>query len=138
MDQHLFQDYAEDERKIMLRDNALTNEEHTYSISLSEEELLELKEQHAQNSIKLAVLEEKRKKFTEELNSEKKPISDETKEQLALLRTGVKEVTEPLYLIDYQEEGQMAYFNGKGVLIRQRPLRQNERQLHLITHQKSI
>jgi hypothetical protein len=57
---------------------------------------------------------------------------------LGLIGTGVKEVTEGLYLLEDQQEGQMGYYNACGVLIRQRPLRPNEKQFRIVTHQKSM
>ena len=138
MEQQLFKGETLENIKMMVRDNAIRKEESTYSTALTQDEIQNIESEHTLNHIKLAKLEEKKKEFMTEYNSEKKPIDEDVKMQLGLIRTGVREVTEDLYLLEDQEEGLMGYYNDRGILIRQRPLRPNEKQFRIITHQKSL
>ena len=47
------------------------------------------------------------------------------------LRSGVREFNEEVFLLADQEEGMMGYYTQTGVLVQQRPLLQEERQLRI-------
>lgn len=134
MDKQLFQNYSDAERIQMLSDNAERKEEFQYPRELASDEILELKDNLSDESIRLSKLDEKRKEAMAEFKNEMKPIKTEVARILRLLRTRNEEVEEKVYLIADQDEGMMGYYNSKGQLVHSRLLRGEEKQLRIISN----
>lgn len=127
----ILQNESAKERLDILRTNAEGIEDFTYSKPITPEELDRLKSEVVKTNIEIAKLEESKKNFMDNWKLEKKPKSDQLDHDLGLIRSGVKEITETVFLMADQESGEMKYYNAAGECVFYRPLYQNERQLRI-------
>lgn len=138
MEAHLLQSETPAKRMEALRDSAEKIETFTYPKALTTEEITKIREDYTQNAIKKAKLDEAKKDFMDNYKTEAKPIANEMKEQMQMIRNKVKEITEQVYHIADQEEGMMGYYNERGELVYQRPLMPEEKQLRLVDKRKTV
>lgn len=136
MEQHLLQNEPHQKRLEVLKDSAEKVETFTYPKVLSAEEITKVREDYTQNAIRKAKLDEAKKEYSDNHNAEAKPIANEMKEQMQMIRSKVEEITEQVYHIADQDEGMMGYYNAQGKLVYQRPLLPNEKQLRIIETSK--
>lgn len=132
MEQFLLQNEPHQRRLEALKDSAEKIETFTYPKVLTPEEITNIREEYTQNAIKMAKLDEAKKEYMDEHKADAKPITTEMSEQMKMIRSKVKEITEQVYHIADQDEGVMSYYNAKGELVYQRPLLPNEKQLRII------
>lgn len=137
MEKRLLQNEPHQKRLEVLKDSAEKIESFTYPRYLEPEEIVKIREDYTQNAIKKSKLDEAKKEYMDQFKSDLKPIGNEMKDQMQMIRSKVEEVTEQVYHIADQEEGMMGYYNAQGVLVYQRPLLQNEKQLRIIDNTNS-
>lgn len=138
MEKQFLQNVSRTERIRTLKDNAEATEEFTYPRALSQEELSKIKDESIQNFIKLEKLEEVKKEFMSDHKAQVDPIKLENKEKLKMLRSKVEEVTEEVFLLADHDKGMMGYYNADGVLVHQRSLMPNERQIRLGVEKNNV
>lgn len=116
----------------VLKTNCESSELYTYAKRLDAEEKSIAEREIIQAAKEIARLDEARKRFNQEHKELKKPWADQYKMNLALVRTGVKEVTETVYLMADHDDGTMNYYNSDGECVFSRPLYANEHQLRIL------
>jgi hypothetical protein len=121
----------------ILKDNAETTTQFTYSRPLESEELNVVKDNYAQNGIKLQAIEEERKAVTEKFTLQIKPIKAANQELLETIKHQAETVNEEVYLISDQEQGDMDYYNSKGQVVYTRKLMPQEKQLRMLKVEKT-
>ncbi|CAA0253756.1 hypothetical protein V2605_03600 [Tenacibaculum maritimum] len=131
MDKKILQLENRNERKQILKDSCVKTETFTYPKQFTPEELSLKKDELSQQDIQLDNLEGEKKKVTTEFNNDIKELKNERKHTLTCVRTGMEEVTEQVFLLDDQEVGKMGYYNESGILVYERPLMPEERQLRI-------
>lgn len=132
MEQKILQDVSVGQRKEYLIDSCVKTEVFTYPKHLNQNEITKERTDFTQNAIKVAIEDAKLKEAREIYKAETKPVKQEMKNQMLKIRSGVEEVTGPVFLMDDQEASEMGYYNEAGELVYQRPLLQEERQLRLV------
>lgn len=132
MEQLILQDETPKERLATLKNNADKAEIFTYPLALSPVEITNLKDEFSNLAIKESKLMEAKKKFMESHKSELKPLKLEMVQKMQKIRSKVNEVTEEVYLIADMKSNQMCYYNGGGLLVYNRPLLPNEKQLSIV------
>lgn len=135
MDQYFLPNDSKGDRLQVLRDTCEKSIPFNYPKELSKEELDNLKDQLAQDNIKMTKLEEKRKEFMDSHKAELKPLQTRAKDCVEMLRRKSEDVEEEVYLIADQEEGIMGYYNADGKLVHFRSLTQDERQTRMYSIQ---
>ena len=120
-----------DERKWMLRENAVKIEQGSYYKPLAEDEKAANKDKLSENMQSVEDLEEQKKAFMDELNANLKSIKTANKSLLYQLRTGQKQCTGEQYMIPDHESGMMHIYDEDGELISSRRLRPDERQARI-------
>ncbi|WP_440881432.1 hypothetical protein [Tenacibaculum sp. C7A-26P2] len=132
MEQQILQTDNPKERIQILKDTCVKTETFTYPKQLSNEELELEKHNFTQHAITVEIADKKLQEAKEIHKSETKPVKEEMKTQISKIRSGIEEVTETVFLLDEQDEGKMGYYNSQGVLVYERLLMQDERQLRII------
>jgi len=132
MEKQLLQNETQSERKIVLRDTCLKMEEFTYSKQFTQEELTHKKDELSQQDIKLEKLEQEKKEVVADFAARIKAVKEDRLQTLNQVLTGAEEVTEQVYLLDDQEEKKIGYYNADGLLVYERPLMPDERQLRIV------
>lgn len=134
MDKFLFHDEPVARRAQLLHDNCRkVVENETYTRQLTKEELEEEKQALFEE---VRIIDNLKKELKEHTKSEKDKIKHHEglrKQSTEAIAFEAKEETGDLYMIDYQEEGMMAYYNPQGFLVKSRPLQPSERQLSIMT-----
>lgn len=138
MEKQILVNHSPTERLTILRDSADKKEVFTYPKSLDVDEVTHLKDEFTHNAIKMAKHDEAKKEFNEQWKSEVKPLKLEMTSQMRRIRSKVDEVTEDVYLVSDQDLSVMGYYNAKGVLVYERPLMPDERQMSLVGGNKVI
>jgi hypothetical protein len=131
MEKQLFTEVPLSERAEMLEANAEKVEEMTYAKSLPSEELEQARINYAQQAIEIATKQDTLKEITARLKDELKPMVEEHKDTLQVIKSKQKLVTEKVYHLADHEEGMMCTYNGQGELISSRRLLQEENQLSI-------
>nr|WP_308571060.1 hypothetical protein [uncultured Prevotella sp.] len=129
MEKSLGQDITDlQQREQLLKDNAETIEDVGYSKPLKSNEVEKIKEQLSDSSIKLFGLEEEKKSITADYGQKIKVLKNECKDAAEKLKTKSVYVSEPCYKIVDSDEREVGYYNKEGLLVYERPARQEELQ----------
>lgn len=132
MEKQILKSSSKAERLQILRDSADKREKFTYPRALEAKEVVFLKDEFTKNAIALAKHDEARKEFLTDWKAEVKPLKLEMGAQMTRIRSKVEEITEDVFLISDQESELMGYYNADGLLVYQRPLMPEEKQLTLV------
>lgn len=120
------------EHPSVIRDNlegvADRIEEKNYVKPLTEEELLESKNQYFENLISLKNLEGELKEIQEEYKEKMKPLKGVIQTLLGRVKMGVSEEKGNVYTIFDYEKGRAGEYAEDGSLILERSLRPDEKQ----------
>ena len=131
MESKLFQELKIADRAGMLEANCESMEDMTYSKSISQEELEKVRGEFTQLAIEVAALEDQLKEVKEQFAEKLKPMKDEMKESLHILKTRAKEVKERVYVLKDFSEGMIGIYNNRGELISSRRMMAEESQMSI-------
>lgn len=120
-----------EERLQLLKDQCDDVEHREYLAQLTESELVEMREELAENSIDVAAINADKAEAIKEFNEELKPLKDRNAEIIEALRLKGEKRKEDLYKIIDHEAGEVGYYNGKGYLVDFRKQRPDERQTRI-------
>jgi len=138
MDKQLFKDVAPDHREQYIRDNCYKIiDNHHYTRNLTEEEILEAKEDLFQASLMISKEESELKSIRKEYQERLKKLKGEKNELLEMLQFKAKSEKGTAFEFDYQDEGMMSLYDTQGRLISSRPLGPTERQTSIFTINKN-
>lgn len=105
--------------------------EKSYTKNLTEEEIVERKDEYSKISISLSEIEVQKKEAMERF----KNLVKEPKQKASILLDSIKFKSEQkhgkLFLVDDQEDGMMYSFDTMGVCVEVRPLTKEEKQTKL-------
>lgn len=129
MDKFLFMEFAEGEARVNALDaNSDAIEEITYTRRFSPDELADMRNRLADNSIEESDIEAKKKEEMDRFKDKLKPIQKAKTTLLSKLKTKTEQVTESCYKMINREERLVGYYNSDGELVSARPLNAQEMQ----------
>lgn len=98
----------------------------------TEDEIAKMKDQHFENSAKLAFAEEEKKQMVARKNEEIKLIKNEIVKDMTAVTKGYHEEVKEVYLVPNFDEGKMEYITADREIVQTRKLRQDEMQENVI------
>lgn len=98
----------------------------------TEDEIAKMKDQHFENSAKLAFAEEEKKQMVARKNEEIKLIKNEIVKDMTAVTKGYREEVKEVYLVPNFDEGKMEYITADREIVQTRKLRQDEMQENVI------
>lgn len=129
MDKFLFMEFAEGEARVNVLDaNSDAIEEITYTRRFSPDELADMRNRLADNSIEESDIEAKKKEEIDRFKDKLKPIQKAKTTLLSKLKTKTEQVTESCYKMINRKERLVGYYNSDGELVSARPLNAQEMQ----------
>ena len=128
MEKFLGQEFNQRERARFLRDNADAIEELGYNKPLTEDEIVTLKEELTNTSIRIADIEQQKKEATDEFNAQLKPLLKNRTEAIVMLKNKSEFRTEECFKFIDHDAGEVGFYNSEGVLVYQRGILPGERQ----------
>lgn len=131
MENKFLQDVGVLERVRILKDSAISVQEFTYPRKLSQEEISLEKTNFIQDQITINKEDKKLKDAKAIHKLAIDPVKKRMSISLERIKNKVEIVSEDVYLLDDQEEGVMGYYNSEGILVNQRPLLPEEKQLRI-------
>lgn len=134
MDKVLGQEYLNPKERIdFLKANCDHIEEFGYMKQFSPEEVISMKEDLSEVSIKINDIEEEKKIITDQFKDVLKPLNEDRKELLTHIKNGAEYVSENCYKFLDESEKMVGYYNSEGVLVSQRPARPEELQTTMVS-----
>ena len=115
----------------MLEANAEKFGEMTYAKPLLPEEMEAERINFSQKSIEIAIKQDKFKEISDQHKAEIKPMIEESRTILSMIKTKQKMVTEVVYHLADHNDGLMCTYNSRGELISSRRLTPEENQLSI-------
>lgn len=131
MEKELFKDVPLKDRAEMLEANAEKVEPMTYAKPLTPEELEKERMNFSQHAIEIAQKQEKLKEITDQYKAEIKPLAEQYRTTLQMIKSKQRLVTEQVYHLADHEEGLMGTYNSMGELISSRRLTPEENQISI-------
>lgn len=131
MEKQLFANLSPADRIEMLEANCERSEEMTYSKPLLPEEMEAERINFSQKSIELAVKQDKFKEISDQHKAEIKPMMEEARTILQMIKSRQKVVKELVYHLADHEDGLMCTYNQRGELIMTRRLTPEENQMSI-------
>jgi hypothetical protein len=116
-----------------LEANSFSVKEEDFSAPLSEEELDEVKGFITQQNIKLQELEDKKKRFMEELNAELKPAKERLELAVREARTNERQGFGKVYYVPNHEEGITYKVTEGNLVVGTHVMRPEEKQFNLLS-----
>lgn len=117
-----------EERVAFLSNTCDGTEEVSYSRVFTPGELAKQRELLTDASIKLADIDEKKKKAMDEFKEQAKPLIEQRQKSIQNLRTKAETVTEVCYKYFDEETKMVGFYNKEGNLVNSRPAFPNEMQ----------
>ena len=124
----LGKDYSLEEREQFLSNTCDGTEDVSYSRVFTPEELAKQRELLTDASIKLADIDEEKKKSMDEFKEKAKPYIEQRTNAINNLRTKSETVTEKCYKYFDEETNMVGFYNKEGNLVNSRPAFPNEMQ----------
>lgn len=99
---------------------------YEYDKVLTDEDLIEIREQYAETMIEVEKLLEEKQRVLEEINEQLKGKKRVAKTELDKIRTGRERVTEKCFVIQDDITGDFGTYNAQGQLLHERKARKGE------------
>lgn len=99
---------------------------YEYDKVLTDEDLIEIREQYAETMIEVEKLLEEKQRVLEEINEQLKGKKRVAKTELDKIRTGRERVTEKCFIIQDDVTGDFGTYNAQGQLLHERKARKGE------------
>ena len=122
MDKKLFQEYSEEQRLQMLKDNCnKVLEDYGYDKALSKDQLKALKDKLSSASVSLHDVKEEKKEADKGFNEQIKDLRGTIAESVKQLKTRTTYTCELCFEFLFREERKVGVYNKDGILIDERP-----------------
>ena len=131
MDQHIFQNCSEEERREMLEDNAASITTGKYHRRFAPEEKNQRRKRVCEIDIALQELEEENAAFKAEMKMRKEPLVEEKAQLLSEIKSNGKFMDGKLYKIVDREKHEVGFYNEDGDLVEQRRMTKEDNQLDM-------
>ena len=128
MEKQLFADYAVEQRKTFLQDNADAVELTSYTRRFSYEELAEFKDKLSTVAIDMNSVAIDKKEAMDDFKLQLKPLTDEHKDLLEKIHNKAELVEEDCFKMISHDEGMVGFYNQIGELVYSRPILPQEKQ----------
>lgn len=128
MDKYILQTESPEERERILSNTCDQIEERYYTRKFSQEEINDARADLADISLRISDKEEEKKAFNEQFKSELKPLEEKKTTILGQLKAGGERVKGNIYKLTDPDKNQVGYYDGAGMLIEERPMREDEKQ----------
>jgi|AntRauTorckE5430_2_1112549.scaffolds.fasta_scaffold00894_6 hypothetical protein len=102
-----------------------------YTKNLTEEEVLDRKEEYAEMGLVISEMEDEKKNYLEAFKERMKPKKEKAQELLSSIKFKSEQRFGNVYSVDDQEEGMMYFFDDSGYCVDARPLTRDERQTRI-------
>jgi len=135
MEQQILQDLTPSKRIQILKDTCEETTFFDFERELTPEEHDKVKDESVFKTSEIFKLQEEKKEKTKKLTDELKDKIIEQKILVKQAKTGKDEVNEEVFLLADQEQQIMGYYDKEGVLVYQRALMKNERQIRAVFDQ---
>lgn len=126
------------QRQRMISDNCTRIEQRPVKRHFTDEEREQMKTKIAELAVKRQEIEDEIARITKPLKENLKEVKEELSENATNRRLGFVEVTEDVYLFDFQGEQMMGIYNKHGELVERRPLYPEERQTNVRTIAREV
>jgi hypothetical protein len=127
----------QEERKLLLQQNADSIEETNYLKPLTPEEMDIRREELTENAIKLSEYEDEKKEAMKEFKEKMDPLVTANKLLLSELKTKQAKVAGTLFHMANHDDGMMETYDEQGELIGTRRLRPEEKQTKIFSLPKA-
>lgn len=127
-----------EEIKRVLVDNAEGTETMTVQKRLTEDELISMREQLAEDSLQIVKHNDILEVAKTEHKAATKPLKLEVKTILSILKSQHKESEETVYRMPNFETGMMEYVNLEGLVVSSRRLKPEEKQGNVFSMQRRV
>ena len=132
-DKNLFPNMTEADRVRALEQQAYsTATGYSFTKFFTEVEVTAMQKDLSQVLIKLDGMEEAFKETKTAFNDSVKPLKEQIKDLISSIKHKSCMIVDDVFMFDNQEEKIMAVYDRDGNLIETRPLRPDERQLHIL------
>jgi len=121
------------ERKDNLAGVCYEGKQKNYTKTLTEDELLDRKEEYAEVGLEISEIKDEKKDFLDEIKLRLKPKEEHAKQLMTAIKFRSEQRYGMLYGVDDQEAGMMYIFDETGVCVDARALTREERQTRLKT-----
>lgn len=121
--------------ELLLHDNADGIENIRYFKGHVSDESIQIRDELAQEYIKLNDIESEKKEAVAQFDELIKPVKANLKGLVGEIRDNGKFVDEKCYKIIYLDEGVVAYFNERGINVMQRPITPQDKQTNIFKPQ---
>ena len=138
MEKSILQNVSKEERIETLRANAFGVEKFTYQRELEQGEVQELQKDLSQKLIRIDKEDQKLKIAKEAHKSVVKPMREEIKSDLQMIRTQMEEVTDEVFMMKDFEENKMGFYSKEGKLVSERALKADELQYSITDNVRKI
>ena len=125
---HTFADMSPKDIKDNLEGICYGKEEGNYTRRLSEDEIVVAKSDLAENSIKIAKVNDEKKEKMDEFKDKLKPLDLKQKELLDAIKYRTIRKEGVLYLLEDPENNLMHKVDNRGIVVESRPMLPEERQ----------
>ena len=122
---------SKESRMKNLHDNCDDVQEMSYDKSFTATEMSEIKDQLADESIKLFDVEAEFKEVKQTYTDQMSPMKQAIKLSIGYLKTGKRLVTEPCFKFVDRDNKETGYYNEDGELVYSRPSNMDEMQMKL-------
>lgn len=131
MDKRIFQHLPEEERvEAIMKDGAVL-EPVLYVKIFSEEEIIAFKDELSEKAIEIDQIEEELKEFKLVVKSKMDPLKQAHSTLLSHIRTKQTLIKEDAFRFMDWDKKEVLYYNSRGELVSNRPMRPEERQVKI-------
>ena len=131
MEQHLFQEYAPEERKQMLEDNADEIVEKNYHRKFNSAEKNLRRTRNSEIDLEISDLDEELKSFKESIKNRRNPLVEEKRKILDEIKSDGEYIKGKVYKMVDIEKKEVAFYDPEGNLIEQRRMTNEDRTLFM-------
>lgn len=128
MEKQLFADYAPEQRRAFLQDNADSIELTSYTRRFTHEELAEFKDKLSTVAIDINSISIEKKEVMDNFKDRMKPLNVEHSDLLEKIHNKAEVVEEDCFKMISHEEGMVGFYNQIGELVYSRPILPQEKQ----------
>lgn len=134
MERFLHQDYTPEDRARILRDSAdFTEEDSTYTRTLTPAELDIEREQLSEDCILRSEIEDEKKTIMKQFKNRLDPVNETIQERLQKIKTKQETISGALHGFKDHEEGMVFFYDDNGEQVYSRRLRPSEAQKTVMT-----
>jgi hypothetical protein len=138
MEKKLFQNLPENDRMVVLEDNADSVEIIGFLKQFTVDELAEIRSELVENLIQIQDLKNELKEVQKQYKDQIEPLAEMVQIAQEKVRLRAESVKEKCYKLIDHEARMVGYYDRTGNLVLERPLGSNENQTTIISMKKAV